>query len=87
VEYVYAHILVAHLLFQRIDFSHCHQVPQVVFQAEVALALMEVHLCLCTSSMTAESVLLYFGKEGGHTFDFHKSLPGVFLSPPSPFHT
>ena len=82
-EYVYTHIWVPHLLFQCIDFAHCHQVAQVAFRAEVVLVMLEVHPCLCISSLMADSLLCHFGKEGSHLFDFHESLLGVFLSLPS----
>jgi hypothetical protein len=78
VKYVYIHIRVVHLLFQCFDFSHCHQVVQVAFGAEVALVVVVVHPCICVSSMTVHSLLCHFEKEDGRPFDFPDSLPGVF---------
>ena len=56
----------------------------MVFRVVVELIVGEVHLCLCITSVTADYLLCHFGKEGSRLFDFHESLPGVFLSPPSP---
>jgi hypothetical protein len=58
---------------------------EAVFWAEVPPVLVEVRLFLCTSSVSADSLLCHFGIEGSHLFDFYKPLPGVFLSQPSPF--
>ena len=55
----------------------------MAFWAEVALVVEEVHLCLCASSVSAESLLCHFGKEGSRLFDFHEPLPGDILSQPS----
>jgi len=85
-EYVYTHIRVAHLLFHYFDFSHCDQVMEVAFPAEVALVVVEIHLCLCISSVAADSVLGHFDNEGSSLCDIHESLPGVFLSPSSHFY-
>ena len=56
----------------------------MAFRAEVALVVVDVHLCLGVSSMTVDSFLCHYTKEGSRPFDFHESLPGVFLLPPSP---
>jgi len=82
-EYTYTHIWVVHRLFQCFDFAYCES---VAFQAEMALAVVEVHLCLCVSSVTADSLLCHFGKQGNHSFDFHYSMPNVFILPPSPLY-
>jgi len=82
VQYVYSHIGVAHLLFQTIEFSQCHQVEQVAFRAEVAPLVVKVHSCLCTSSVYVDSLLCYFNNENNRQVDFHKPLPGVLLSQP-----
>jgi len=47
------------------------------------LVVVEVYLCLCASSMPADSLLCHFGKEGSHPFDFQELLPGDFQSLPS----
>ena len=56
----------------------------MAFWAEVAPVVVEVHTCLCTSSVSANSLLCHFGKEGSHPFDFHELLPDVIVSQPSP---
>jgi hypothetical protein len=33
-----------------------------------------------------DSLQCHFGKEGSRTFGFDEALPGVFVSPPSPFY-
>ena len=83
-EYIYTHIGVAHLLFWSIEFSHCHQAAQSAFRASVALVVLEVHLCLCASSESVDSLLCHFAKEDGRLFNFPESLPGVFPSQRSP---
>jgi len=69
------------------EFSHCHQVTQVAFLADVACIVVEVHACLCASSMSVDSLLCQFGKERSRLFNFHKPLLGVFLLQPSPCFT
>jgi len=83
-EYIDSHIQVVRLPFQRFDFSHCHQVAQVAFRAEVALNLVEVHPDLCDSSSSADSLGSHCGKDGSGPFDFHESLLCVFRLLPSP---
>jgi len=78
--YVYTHIRVAHLLFRSFEHSHCHQVGQVVFRASVAPVMVEVHLCLCASSVSVDSLLCHIRKEDCCLCDFHEPLPAVFLS-------
>jgi hypothetical protein len=49
-------------------------VVQVAFWAEtvsfqisvVCIGVVDVHLFLCTTSMSADSLLCHFGKEGSH---------------------
>jgi len=79
-EYVYIYIRVAHLLFRNLMLPHYHNVAQVAFWAEVSLGLVEVHPCLCASSVSADALLCQFGMEGSHPSDFLEPLPGVFLS-------
>jgi len=83
-EYVYTHIRVAHLLFWNIEFCHCDHVAQVVFRASVSPVMVDVHLCHCASSQSVDSLLCQFGKGDSRPFDYPESLPGVFLSQPSP---
>jgi hypothetical protein len=40
---------------------------------------------LCVSSMSADSLWCHFGKEASRTSGFNEALPGVFVSPPTPF--
>jgi hypothetical protein len=44
----------------------------------------EVHLDLCVSSVSADSLRCHFGKEGSRVFGYDKALLGVFVSQPSP---
>ena len=83
-EYVYTHIRVAHLGFRNLELPHYHHMMQVALRAEVAPVPLEVHPCLCTCRMSAESLLYRFGKEGSPLAEFHEPLPGVFISQPSP---
>jgi hypothetical protein len=59
-------------------------VAQVAFQAEVAIIVVQVHLCNCISSVTAKSVLCRIGKEDSHSCDFQESLLRAFLLPQLP---
>jgi hypothetical protein len=45
-----------------------------------------VHLFLCVSSVSADSLRCHFGKEGSRAFGYDEALPGVFVSQPSPFY-
>jgi len=78
--------------FQQVKLWKCYWLGRVACLAEVEWTLesalcvgrVEVHLFLCVSSVSAESVRCHFGKEGSWTFGFDESLPGVFVSQPSP---
>jgi len=58
----------------------------VTFQVDVELdlvlavfiRLMEEHPVRCTSSVSGDSSLCHYGKEGSHLFGSDESLPGVF---------
>ena len=69
-EYVYTHIRVAHLLFRNFEFSHSHEVGQVVYLLPVAPVVVEVHPCVCSSSEPADPLQCHFGNEGSRPFDF-----------------
>jgi hypothetical protein len=45
-----------------------------------------VHLILFVSSLSADSFWWHFGKEGSRKCCYDEALPGVFVSPPSPFY-
>jgi hypothetical protein len=45
-----------------------------------------VHLFLCVSSVSADSLRCHFGKEGSRAFGYDEALPGVFVSQPSHFY-
>jgi hypothetical protein len=45
-----------------------------------------MHLFLCVSSVSADSLRGHFGKEGSRTFGYDEALPGVFVSQSSPFY-
>jgi len=80
VDYLYAHIPVAHNLLQCFEFTHCRSA------AKVSLGVVQtVNLSLCASCVTVDSVMCHFGNDGSCLFDFHKLLPGDFQSPQSPF--
>ena len=57
---------------------HWQQVAQVAVRVDVVLvlvlavwfAVVEVHLCLCNSSVSGDSVLCYSVKEGSRPLDF-----------------
>jgi hypothetical protein len=72
------------LLFHNICFPQHHLVAQVVFWAEMPPVLVEVRRFLCASSVSEDSFVYHFGKEGSRLYDFCKPLPGVFPSQPSP---
>ena len=68
---------------------------RVACRAEVESALEsahcvgqgEVHLFLCVSSVSADSLRCHFGKEGSRAFGYDEALPGVFASRPSPIYS
>jgi hypothetical protein len=68
-------MLVAHLLFRS---THHHQMAQVAFRDKVAPFVVEVHPCLCTSSVSENFLLCSLGMEGSRPFYLHEQLPGVF---------
>jgi hypothetical protein len=80
-KYVYTHMRVAYLLFWT---SHHHQMAQMAIRAVVAPGLVEVHPCLCASSVSLDFLRCHLGKEGSRPFDFREPLPGFFRSQPSP---
>jgi len=92
VENVYTHNWMAYLRFHNFRFRQCHLVAQVAFWGEVAFlaevrqVLVGVWQFLCASSVSADSLLYYFGMDGSWPCDFYKPLPGVFLSLPSTFY-
>ena len=57
-----------------------------VLVSAVLVGLEEVHPFLGASSMSVNSSLCHFGKEGSRQFDFNNPLPGVILSQLSPFN-
>jgi hypothetical protein len=48
------------------------------FRVEVPPVLVEVWWFICTSSVSADSLLYQFGIEGNWPYDFYKPLRGVF---------
>jgi hypothetical protein len=78
---VYKHMQVVYLLFRS---SRRHHLARVVIWAEVALVYVEVHPCLCTSSLSLDYLRCDWGKEGSCPLDLQEPLPGIFRSPPSP---
>jgi hypothetical protein len=53
---------------------------EMAFRAEVPPVLVEVRRFLCASSVSADSLLYYFGMEGSRPYDCYKPLQGVFPS-------
>jgi hypothetical protein len=49
----------------------------MAFLAAVLLVLVEVQRSLCTSSVSADSLLYHFGIEGTWPYDFYNQLPAV----------
>ena len=94
-EELYANIYIrpANWWFQQVKLRKCYRLGRVACLAEVESALesalfigrVEVHLFLCVSSVTANSLRWHFGKECSQTFGHDEALPGVFVSQPSPF--
>jgi len=90
-EYAYTHIRVSHIQFRIRELPHCYRMEHVEFRVDVAsvlglavcVAMLDVHLCHCVSSVSGDSVLCHFGKERSHLSDFPEVWPGVFPSQPS----
>jgi hypothetical protein len=53
-------------------------------ESALCIGRVAVHLFLCLSSVSADSLQCHFGKEGSRTFGNDEALPGVFVSQPSP---
>ena len=89
-EYIYIHIWVARLRFQQRELPQCLWVAQFAFWVEVVsvlvsavrVILVDMHLCLHTSSVSADSLLCHLGKEGSHQVNCHEPEPGVMLLRP-----
>jgi len=92
VENVYKPTWMACLWFDNFRFHLCHLMVLGAFRAEVGLqaelpsVLVEVRRFLCSSSVSAHSLLYHFSMEGSRLYNFYKPLPGVFLSQPSTFY-
>ena len=63
----------------------CRAVVESAMESALCVGPVEVHLFLCVSSMSADSLRYHFGKEGSRTFGFDEALLGVFVSQPSAF--
>jgi len=91
--YANTYIRPANWWFQQVELKKCYRLARVACLAEVELAMesalcvgrVEMHLFLCVSTVSAESLWCHFGKEGSQTFGFDEALPGVFVSHPSHF--
>jgi hypothetical protein len=53
-------------------------------ESALCVGWMEVHLCICVSSVSVDSLRCHFAKAGSWTFGFDEALPGVIVSQPSP---
>jgi hypothetical protein len=77
-----------------VELRRYYQLGRVACQAEVELALEsalcvgqeEVHLFLCVSTVSADSLQCNFCKKGSRTFGYDEAMPGVFVLQPSPFY-
>jgi len=63
----------------------CLAEVESALESALCVGQVEVHLFLCVSSMSADSLRCHFGKEGCRTFGYDEALPGVFVSQASPF--
>jgi len=92
--YANTYIRPAYWRFQKVELCKCYRLGRVACRAEVESALVsalcigrvEVHLFLCVSIVSADTLQCHFGKEGSRIFGFDEALPGVFVSEPSPFY-
>jgi len=55
-------------------------------ESALCVGRVEVHLYLCVSGVSADSLRCHLGKEGSWAFSVDESLPGVFVSQPSPVY-
>jgi len=93
-EHVNMHIQLAHSPFGNLELPQCHWVAQMpswvewvsVLGSPVWVGLVEGHMFLCASSVSADFFVCHLDTEGSHPCDFHKQLPSGFLSGPSPFY-
>ena len=58
----------------------------IVLVSAVCVSLEQMHPFLCASSVSVDSSLCHFGKEGSCQLDFHKPLLGVVPLQLSPFY-
>jgi diaminopimelate epimerase len=68
-ESVYNHMRVASLLVRS---SHRNQRAQVAIRTKMEPVWLEVHPCLCASSMSVDILQCQFGKEGSCLCDFRE---------------
>jgi len=73
VEYVNAHILVAHSHFRS---SRCHQMAQLALWAEVSSIMVVVHPHHCGSCLTVAFSTCQVGKEGSGPLAFRETVAG-----------
>ena len=64
----------------------CRAEVELAMESALCVGQGEVHLFLCVSSVSADSLRCHFGKEGSRAFGYDEALPGVFVSQPSPFY-
>jgi len=62
----------------------CRGDVELAMESALSVGPVEVHLILCVSGLSADSVLFHSGMEGSRTFGFEEALPGVLVSQPSP---
>jgi hypothetical protein len=58
----------------------CREEVESALETALCVGRGEVHLFLCLTSVSADSLWGHFGKEGSQTFGYDEALPGVFVS-------
>ena len=91
--YANGHVRPANWRFQKGELRTCYRLGPVACRAAVDSALesavcvgrVEVHLFLCVSSVSADSLRCHFGEERSRQLGFNQALLGVIVSQPSAF--
>jgi len=59
---------------------------ELALKSALCVGLAEVHLFLCVSSVSTDSLRRHVGKQGIRACGVEEALLGVFVSQPSPVH-
>jgi len=57
---------------------------ELALESALCVGRVEVHMIVCVSSVSADSLWCRVGMKGSRMFGFDEALPGVFVSQPSP---